>query len=111
VFAWIKVLALIGLVIFGLIANLGGVPTNREFIGGRYWRAEPFNDNFMGVQPVSKSRFLGFWAVLTRAAFSYGGVEAVAVVAGEAFNPRRSIRLATRAVFYRVVGIYILTML
>lgn len=104
-------LALIGLVIFGLIADLGGVPTHREFIGGRYWRTEPFNDNFMGVTPVSKSRFLGFWACLTRAAFSFGGVEAVAVIAGEAHNPRKSIRIATRAVFVRVVGIYVLTML
>lgn len=65
----------------------------------------------MGLKPVSKARFLGFWAVLTRASFSFGGVEAVAVIAGEAANPRRSIRLATRAVFYRVVGIYVLTML
>lgn len=38
VFAWIKVLTLIGLIIFGLIADLGGIPPNREFIGGRYWR-------------------------------------------------------------------------
>lgn len=65
----------------------------------------------MDLKPVGKARFLGFWAVLTRASFSFGGVEAVAVIAGEAHNPRRSIRLATRAVFYRVVGIYVLTML
>lgn len=110
-FAWVKVLTLIGLVIFGIIVNVGGIPGHREYIGGRYWRENPWNDTFMDLKPVGKARFLGFWAVLTRASFSFGGVEAVAVIAGEAHNPRRSIRLATRAVFYRVVGIYVLTML
>ncbi len=56
----------VGLIIFGLIADLGGVPPNKDFIGGRYWREEPFNDNFMNLKPVSLSRFLGFWSVLTK---------------------------------------------
>ncbi|WVR06753.1 hypothetical protein IAU60_003788 [Kwoniella sp. DSM 27419] len=111
VFATIKVATLIGLIIFGLIADLGGVPPHKEYIGGRYWRNEPFNDNFMGLKPVSLSRFLGFWSVLTKAAFSYGGIEGVAVLAGEAHNPRKTMRMAVRTVFYRVVGIYFLSTL
>lgn len=67
----VKVITLLGLIIFGLVIDLGGGP-NKEFIGGRYWRDEPFNDRFMGLMPVSKARFLGFWAVFTKAAFSYG---------------------------------------
>lgn len=69
----VKVITLMGLIIFGLVIDLGGGP-NKEFIGGRYWRDEPFNDRFMGLTPVSKARFLGFWAVFTKAAFSYGRV-------------------------------------
>lgn len=56
----------VGLILFGLIADLGGVPPNHEYIGGRYWREEPFNDTFLDLKPVSLARFLGFWAVLTK---------------------------------------------
>ena len=97
---------LIGLIIFGLVIDLGGAP-NREFIGGRYWREEPFNDHFLNLQPVSRARFLGFWAVFTKAAFSYGyvdllaklmgsGIEGIGVLAGEAHNPRKTMRMAVR---------------
>jgi len=34
-------------------------------------------------------RFLSFWSTMVNAAFSYGGVEMVAVAAGEAENPRK----------------------
>jgi amino acid transporter len=54
------------LILFGLIASLGGIGPKHEFIGGRYWRDEPFNDTFKGLQPVAKARFLGFWAVFTK---------------------------------------------
>lgn len=38
--------------------------------GFRYWRTEPFNSDYLNLQPGSKARFLGFWAVFTQAAFS-----------------------------------------
>lgn len=97
--------------IFGLIADLGGIPTNREYIGGRYWRDEPFNDNFMNIRPVGLSRFCGFWSVFTKAAFSFSAIESVALIAGEAHNPRRTMKMAIRTVFYRIVGIYVLSTL
>lgn len=107
----VTALTSVGLILFGLIADLGGIPPNREFIGGRYWRDEPFNDTFKDITPVSAARFLGFWAVLTKAAFSYGGIESIALLAGEAHNPRRTMSMAVRTVFYRIVGIYLLAIL
>lgn len=111
VFACIKVTTLIGLILFGLIADLGGIPPKHEYIGGRYWRHEPFNDNFKGlnIKPVGLSRLLGFWGVLTKSAFAYATVESVGIMAGEAHNPRRTLRMAVRTVFYRIVGIYCLS--
>lgn len=96
--------------LFGLIADLGGIPPKHEYIGGRYWRDHPFNDNFkgLGIKPVGLSRLLGFWGVLTKAAFAYATVESVGILAGEAHNPRRTLRMAVRTVFYRIVGIYCL---
>ncbi|KAL1404843.1 hypothetical protein Q8F55_008454 [Vanrija albida] len=111
VFACLKVAMLVGLMLFGLIADLGGIPPKHEFIGGRYWREEPFNDNFRGVKPVELSRFLGFWGVFTQAAFSYSAIESVASLAGEAHNPRKTLRMAIRTVFYRIAGIYVLATL
>lgn len=65
-FACLKVVTLVGLMIFALVADLGGIPPEHKYIGGQYWRDEPFNDHYLGVKPVSLARFLGFWGVLTR---------------------------------------------
>ncbi|KAJ7701827.1 amino acid permease/ SLC12A domain-containing protein [Mycena rosella] len=106
VFAFIKVLTVIGLVIMCLVVDLGGAP-DHDRRGFRYWREEPFNNSFFDIVPASKSRFLGFWAVLTQAAFSYGGMEGLAMICLEASNPRVTMRTAVRAIFYRIVCLYV----
>lgn len=53
-------------------------------------------------------RFLGLWAVMVNAAFAYGGVELVAVAAGEAENPRKNIPKAVKRVFWRILFFYVL---
>lgn len=53
-------------------------------------------------------RFLGLFSTLVNAAFSYGGVEMVAIAAGEAEDPRRNIPKAVRRVFWRILFFYIL---
>lgn len=100
VFACVKVAMLVGLILFGLIADVGGV--NGVYTGGKYWRTEPFNDTYDSLSPVSLARFLGFWKVLTQAAFAFGGIEGIGVLAGEAYNPRKTMRMAVRTVFYRI---------
>ena len=66
-FSSIKVIALIGLIMFGIIVDLGGNPQH-DRIGFRYWKP-PYGP--MGIYlldqvggDVPKSRFLGFWAVM-----------------------------------------------
>ncbi|KAJ7092972.1 amino acid permease/ SLC12A domain-containing protein [Mycena belliarum] len=110
VFATIKLVSVVGLILMCLVVDLGGAP-DRDRRGFRYWRDEPFNNDFFGVVPPSKARFLGFWAVLTQAAFSYGGMEGLAMICLEAANPRVSMRTAVRAIFYRIVGLYVLAIL
>lgn len=100
VFAGVKVAMLLALIIFGIVANTGGI--NGVYTGGKYWREEPFNDSYKNLTPVSLSRFLGFWKVLTQAAFAFGGIEGISVLAGEARNPRKTMRTAVRTVFYRI---------
>ena len=67
----------LGLIILGIILDLGGGP-DHDRLGFRYWKNPgPFvqYNNIAGA----KGRFLGFWAVLTQAAFSFIGTEIVAV--------------------------------
>jgi amino acid transporter len=58
--------------------------------------------------PGDTGRFLGLFSVLINAAFSYAGVELVAVAAGEAENPRKNIPKAVRRVFWRILFFYVL---
>ena len=88
-FASIKVITITGLIILGIVLDLGGGP-NHDRLGFRYWKHPgPFNQ-FNNIQG-SKGRFLAWWAVMTQAAFSFIGTEVVAIAGGEARNPRRNI--------------------
>ena len=72
----IKVITITGLIILGIIVDLGGGP-NHDRIGFRYWKNPgPFTD-FYG--PGAKGQFLGTCSVATQAMFAYVGTEAVAV--------------------------------
>ncbi|GJE90155.1 amino acid permease [Phanerochaete sordida] len=105
IFASIKVITITGLIILGIVLDLGGGP-NHDRLGFRYWKHPgPFNQfNNIGG---SKGRFLGFWAVLTQAAFSFIGTEIVAIAGGEAKNPRRNIPKAIKRVYVRILLFYI----
>ena len=105
IFASIKIITLLGLLLFAFIIDLGGGPTH-DRLGFRYWNNPgAMNTN---VASGSEGRFLAWFSTLVNAAFSYGGVEAIAVAAGEAENPRRNIPKATRRVFWRILFFYFL---
>ncbi|EJT98003.1 amino acid transporter [Dacryopinax primogenitus] len=103
--SFIKVTTIVGLIILGIVLDLGGGP-NHDRIGFRYWKHPgPFNQ-FNGI-PGATGRFLAFWSSFIQAAFSYLGTEIVAVTAGEAQNPTKTIPKAIRRVFYRILLFYV----
>ncbi|KAG8526707.1 uncharacterized protein KY384_008136 [Bacidia gigantensis] len=104
-FASIKIITIVGLIIFAFIIDLGGGP-KRDRLGFRYWNHPGAMKAF--VADGATGRFLGLWSTLVNAAFSYGGVEMVAVAAGEAENPRHNIPKAVRRVFWRILFFYVL---
>ena len=53
----------------------------------------------------------GVWLALTLVLTSYMGVELIAVTAGEARNPNRSIPRAMRTIVYRLICFYVLAMI
>jgi yeast amino acid transporter len=91
------------MLILGIVLDLGGGPTH-DRIGFRYWM-DSFNQ-LNGI-PGATGRFLAFWATFINAAFSYLGIEIVALAAAEAENPRRNVPRAVRRVFYRILLFYV----
>ncbi|CAN9198126.1 unnamed protein product [Alternaria alternata] len=104
IFASIKIITILGLLIAGLVIMLGGGP-DHDRRGFRYWKEGAMKE-YIGTG--STGRFTGLWSTLVNAAFSYGGVEMVAVAAGEAANPRKNIPKAVRRVFWRILFFYVL---
>ncbi|KIN05490.1 hypothetical protein OIDMADRAFT_100504 [Oidiodendron maius Zn] len=105
VFAAIKIITIIGLLIMALIVDLGGGPKH-DRLGFRFWKHPgPLKEY---TSTGSLGRFLGFFSVLVNAAFAYQGVEIVAVTAGESENPRKNIPKAVRRVFWRILLFYVL---
>lgn len=99
-FAVVKVIAIVVFIVVGgvLIAGIGSRPaiglSNLVDHGGFL----PF-----GLK--------GVWLALILVLTSYMGVEVVAVTAGEASDPEKSIPRAMRTIVYRLMGFYVLAMI
>ncbi|KAI1489046.1 amino acid permease [Biscogniauxia mediterranea] len=99
VFAIIKVIAVIGFILLGIVLNIGGVPEG-GYIGGLYWR-DPgaFHNGFKGL-----------CSVFVTAAFAFAGTELVGLAAAETANPRKSLPTAIKQVFWRITLFYIVAL-
>lgn len=95
----IKIVACVGFMILGIVINCGGVG-NQGYLGAKYWH-DP---------GAFANGFNGFAGVFVVAAFSFGGTEMVGLAAAEAANPRKSIPMATKQVFWRICFVYILNL-
>ena len=98
-FGIIKVTAIVGFIIFGIIMAAGGNPQH-EYIGGRYWH-DPgaFHHGFKGL-----------CSVFVTAAFSFSGTELVGLAAAESSDPARYLPKATKQVFWRITLFYLVSM-
>jgi len=104
-FVSFKVITIVGLLILGVILDLGGGP-NHDRIGFRYWKDPGPFVQFNGIGGA-KGRFLGWWSVMSQAAFSYIGTEIVGMAAGEAQNPRQNLPKAIKRIYIRILLFYI----
>ena len=109
VFASLKIITIVGLLIMALAVDLGGGPDHTR-LGFYYWQNPGAMKQYYVEDPnrADTGRFLAFFSTLVNAAFAYGGVEMVAVAAGEAENPRKNIPKAVRRVFWRILFFYVL---
>jgi amino acid transporter len=120
VFAIIKVIAVIGFIILGIILNCGGGPVG-GYIGGRYWHANGVPASYGGYQAAANqgvtivsgafnAGFKGLCSVFVTAAFSFAGTELVGLAAAEANNPRKTLPTAIKQVFWRICLFYIVAL-
>jgi amino acid transporter len=104
----LKLILIAGLIIVGLVIDLGGAP-NHQRLGFQYWKNPgAFAGPGLEHRYPALDNFLGILSVISQAAFAYQGMEIVAVAASETENPRRNIAKAIRRVFYRILIFYIL---
>jgi amino acid transporter len=106
VFASLKIMLIIGLIIGGIVIDLGGTP-GQERLGFHYWNDPGAFNNY--ISAGSAGRFLAFWKVLLTSAFSFGNIQVVAIAGAETRNPRKIIPDATRKTFIRVFVFYVLS--
>ncbi|KAH7120529.1 amino acid permease-domain-containing protein [Dactylonectria macrodidyma] len=100
IFSTIKVTAVLGFILLGIIINIMGHPDS-GYIGFQYWRNPgAFHHGFKG-----------FASVLVTATFSYAGTEMVGLAAAETASPRKSLPAAVKQVFWRISIFYITSIL
>lgn len=120
VFAIIKVIAVIGFIILGIILNCGGGP-NGGYIGGSFWKTNNVPADYFGYthdgQPAGSIAsgafhhgFKGLCSVFVTAAFSFAGTELVGLAAAEASNPRKTLPTAIKQVFWRIALFYVVAL-
>ncbi|PPQ63265.1 hypothetical protein CVT24_006790 [Panaeolus cyanescens] len=104
-----KVILAVGLIIFTFITMVGGNPQH-DVYGFRFWdpskvEGAPFAEY---IKTGSLGRFLGFLACLIQASFTIAGPDYVAMAAGEAHHPRRTMPRAFKSVFYRLTTFFVI---
>lgn len=100
VFSAIKVIAVIGFVILGVVIVCGGAPKG-GYIGGKYWHNPgAFHNGFKGL-----------CSVFVTAGFSFSGTELVGLAAAETQNPRKTLPKATKQVFWRITLFYLVSLI
>lgn len=99
VFAIIKVVAVVGFIILGIVLDCGGGPQG-GYIGGKYWHHPgAFHHGFKGL-----------CSVFVTAAFAFSGTELVGLAAAETENPRKSLPTAVKQVFWRITLFYMVSL-
>lgn len=91
VFSIIKVIAVVGFIILGIVINAGGGPNGRYYGFATWYDPGAFNSGFKGL-----------CSVFTTAAFSFAGTELVGLAAAESQNPRVTLPKAVKQVFWRI---------
>ncbi|KAI8945854.1 amino acid permease/ SLC12A domain-containing protein [Xylaria longipes] len=106
-FSILKILLVLGLNFLALVITAGGAP-NHEAIGFKYWGSPGPFTQYLGIGGAL-GQFLGFYRVLNSSLYAYSGVENITLTAGETRSPRKSIPMAAKRVFWKILIFYVIT--
>jgi amino acid transporter len=112
-FASVKVVTITGFLIFGICINAGA--GQHGYLGFDTWNNPGAFAPFMTdtsktlADNIPLAKFVGLWAVMVQAGFSYQGTELVGIAAGETADPRTNVPKAIRQTFWRILFFFVLT--
>lgn len=95
--SWFKILAIFVVIAYMFVMTSGGVPATNGPIEFRYWR-----------DPGAFTDMKGLAKAFVQAAFSFGSAQHIAIIAGEATTPRRTIKAVVFPIFWRIFLFFIL---
>ncbi|OCH92807.1 hypothetical protein OBBRIDRAFT_790817 [Obba rivulosa] len=99
----LKVVTIVVLIVAGLLIDLGAIGKQGR-LGFKNW-TPPFA-NYLGIEGA-KGYFLGFWAVMMQAGFSFFGSEVPGIAAGEVIDATRNVPRALQKVWIRITLFYV----
>ncbi|KAI6840167.1 amino acid transporter [Hortaea werneckii] len=98
VMSFVKIIAVIAMIFFLFIMASGGVAATGGPLVFHYWKHPGAFNN--GMKGVAKA--------FTQAGFSFGGGEHIAVIAGEAKEPRKTVKSTIYPIFWRMFSFFVL---
>ncbi|KAG7892599.1 hypothetical protein KL936_000773 [Ogataea polymorpha] len=96
----IKLIMIIGSMIFCLVATCGGNPLHKT-TGFQYWRDPGPFVHYLTEKPVGV--FLGIWRVFVNAGYGFQGTEVVGITNSEVPNFRRMVPSLMKSIFFRIL--------
>ncbi|KAK9387469.1 amino acid permease-domain-containing protein [Lipomyces mesembrius] len=124
VFGQLKLIFLLSLIIVMCVLNRGHIPpqngkTTVYPVDFLYWRSDMNYSDYGPFRPAFKvtssqliggstGTFLMIWTAVVQSVYCFSGTELVALTAGEARHPRKSLPRATLLIFFRIFILYML---
>ncbi|KIP02974.1 hypothetical protein PHLGIDRAFT_130425 [Phlebiopsis gigantea 11061_1 CR5-6] len=102
-FSAVKVLTIVCIIVLSLVIDLGAGQSHPVLFS--HWK-HPFASEYLGIDG-GLGRFLGFWAVLMQASFSFFGSEVPGIAAGEVIDATRNVPRALQRVWIRITLFYV----
>ncbi|KAI9726544.1 MAG: hypothetical protein M1834_008986 [Cirrosporium novae-zelandiae] len=93
----LKCIAIVAMIFFEIVMTSGGIPATNGPIEFKFWKNPgAFNNGIKGIA-----------AAFVQAGFSFGGGEHIAVMAGEAADPRETVRKTVYPLFWRMASFFV----
>ena len=105
-FGWLKIILIVIIIITSLVIVCGGGP-NHHAIGFQYWRDPGPIAEY--IYTGARGRMTGIWSAISSIVYSYGGVQNIAILAGETKNSRHAIFHGAKNIFVRIITLYLIT--